>query len=234
MMNIIGVISSSNRNGNTATLTREALSGARDSGAVVTEIYLPEHDIEFCTGCMTCMTEGKCRFTDSFDRLRAQLAGSDGIILSSPTYAATCNAIMKRFLERVGMFERFTSEVFGGKYVAGISTGKFMGAQKVADYLVGFGKTGIFQRGYVSGTLGITLRKGIAASENPEAMKKARDLGRKMAQDIRNGNKYPLQNLSGRLLTGTLWKPMFSKGVLQYKNAEMKGVFENLNHRGLI
>ena len=41
-MKITGIISSMNRNGNSATLLRNALNGAADSGADVEEIYLPD------------------------------------------------------------------------------------------------------------------------------------------------------------------------------------------------
>lgn len=41
-MKIIAIISSPNRNGNSAVLTREALRGSADSGADVNEIYLPD------------------------------------------------------------------------------------------------------------------------------------------------------------------------------------------------
>jgi len=231
---VVGVISSSNANGSTATLVREALKGAAESGATVTEIFLPQYQLEFCTGCSHCMATGKCRFTDDFEALKTQLAKADGIILSSPTYAVAVNAIMKRFLERIGMFERFTSEVFGGKYVAGIATAKNTGAQKVADYLVGFGRESIFKRGYVSGSLGIILPKGKTAAEDPKTLQKAYRLGQKIARDIKSGATYPLQNLFGRLLNSCLLKPLFRKNIVAYKDSYMKGVYAALSQSSLI
>lgn len=233
-IHVVGVISSSNANGSTAALVREALKGAAEAGATVTEIFLPQYQLEFCTGCSHCMATGKCRFTDDFEALKTQLAEADGIILSSPTYAVAANAIMKRFLERIGMFERFTSEVFGGKYVAGISTGKSSGAQKVADYLVGFGSASIFKRGYVSGSLGIILRGGKTAAEDPQALQKAHQLGRKIVRDITSDASYPLQNLVGRLVNNYLLKPLFRKNIVTYKDNHMRGVYNNLQQRGLL
>jgi multimeric flavodoxin WrbA len=49
-MRIIGVASSPHRNGNSVTLLREALKGAREAGAETEEIYLPDYDIQYCQG----------------------------------------------------------------------------------------------------------------------------------------------------------------------------------------
>ena len=48
-MNIIGMISSPRKNGNTATLVREALKGAAEQGATTQEIFLADYNIQFCT-----------------------------------------------------------------------------------------------------------------------------------------------------------------------------------------
>ncbi len=233
-MTIAGVISSLNHDGNSAALLREALRGAAEEGASVQEIFLPRYAIEFCTGCNTCMASGTCRHADDFEPLKAQLIAADGIILSSPTYAAACSAMMKRFLERIGMFERFTSSVFGGKYVAAISTGKMGGAKKVAGYLAGFGRDSVMRRGYVSGALGVILRGGKSASENPDAMRRAHALGARIARDVRTKRTYPLQNLFGRMFHTVFLRPFFKKAAIGYKDGPMKGVYENLKSRGLI
>jgi multimeric flavodoxin WrbA len=233
-MTIVGVISSLNHDGNSATLLREALRGAAEEGASVREIFLPQYDIAFCSGCSTCMATGSCRHADDFEPLKAQLAAADGIILSSPTYAGACSAMMKRFLERIGMFERFTSSVLGGKYVVAIATGKIMGANKVAGYLAGFGRDSVLQRGYVSGTLGIILRGVKPASENPDALRKAHALGKKIAGDVKMKKTYPLQNLFGRMLHALFLRRFFKKAAIDYKDGPMKGVYENLRGRGLV
>lgn len=230
-MKIVGIISSSHYSGNSATLVREALKGAEEEGASVKEIYLPQFKIGFCTGCMKCL-EGKCPLTDDFEALKDLLYDADGIIWSSPTFAAAPNAIMKNFIDRLGMFERFTS-LLGGKYVAGISTAASMGARQVAKNLAGIASNGVFQRAYVSGILGVRIGAGSVAA-NPVALKKARCLGRKIAQDIKNGKKYRLQNLFGRLINGVFLKSGFSKVILKNKEGKMKAIYHSLSLRGLI
>ncbi len=133
---------------------REALKGAENEGAFVTEIFLPQYDIQFCTGCSKCITQGKCHIQDDFEKLKEIIYNADGIVWSSPTNAGSMNAKMKRFLERFAIFDLLTS-TFGGKYMAGISVCGSMGAAKVAKELVKLITTGTFKKSFISGTLAI-------------------------------------------------------------------------------
>jgi len=121
-MKIVGVTSSPKRNGNTATLLRQVLKGAQQKGSETEELFLPAYDIKFCQGCDLCLTKGECPLNDDFEMLKDKLSNADGIILGSPNYAFSPNAMMKRFIERFGMFEYMTSSVFGGKYVVTLAT----------------------------------------------------------------------------------------------------------------
>jgi multimeric flavodoxin WrbA len=230
-MKIVGVISSPHFNGNTATLVREALRNAEAEGATVTEVFLPNYQIEFCKACSKCMADGKCPIPDDFEALKTLIYQADGIIWSSPTYAGAPNAMLKRLIERFGMYERLTSS-FGGKYTVGISTCSSMGAKNVAKNLAVLASSGIFQRGYVSGILGVGLR-GKEVAQDTNILRKARKLGRKISQDIKKGKKYPLQNWQGRLINYFLLKPIFRGAILKNKET-LKAVYNNLEQRGLI
>lgn len=234
---IVGVISSSKVNGNTATLVREALKGAEEEGAAVKEIFLAEHKLHFCTGCLNCTAKGKCPLPDDFEEIRKIIYEADGIILGSPTYATEHNAIMKCFIERLGPYTLYAS-LFGGKYGAGISTAYGEGmAKKVAKKLTASFSFSIFQRSYVSGYLGVgTMFKGkeIKTSENKAAIKKAHDLGIKITKDIENHNKYPFQNLIMRLMVFAYLKPIFKKKILMSKDGEEYATYTSLIKRGLL
>ena len=162
---VVGLISSPRQNGNTATLVREALRGAKSEGACIEEVFLPKCNINFCNGCFKCLIDGDCGFTDDFKEIKELLYEADGIILGSPTYCGTYNAIMKSLFERLGMFEVMTSSL-GGKYFAGISTaGSAMAARKTAQEMVSLVSSGVFKRGYISGVFGVGFIKGKVASE---------------------------------------------------------------------
>jgi hypothetical protein len=141
---------------------------------------------------------------------------------------------MKNLLDRLGLFERFTSATFGGKYVVGMSTARSAGdAKKVAKGLASLLTNGVFERGYISGFLGAS--SGVNGVENdPDALRKARALGKKLARDIRSGQGYPLQNPAGRLMNRFIMKPNFSKAILDHREGPVKGVYGNLWQRGML
>ncbi len=231
---VVGVMSSARLTGNTAILVREALGAARERGASVTEVALAEHHLSFCRGCLRCMVDGRCVIDDDFEAVKALLRSADGIILGSPTYGEAPNAIMKNLLDRLGLFERFTSATFGGKYVAGVSTARSGGtARKVSRGLARKLTKGVFERGYTSGFVGASSGAG-GVEHNPRALKKARALGRKLVQDVRRRKRYPLQNLAGRILNRLVLRPSYSKAVIEYREGPVKGVYENLRQRGVL
>src|SRR5271169_6344029 len=153
-MKIVGVIASPHADGSGAALVRKALEGAREAGAATSEVLLSDYRIEFCRDCRACMKSGRCCIEDDFQKVRALLVEADGIILSSPTYAASMNARIKNLFDRLGQYAFLTSTL-GGKYVVGIATAGSFGAKKVARQLASVVQKSVFRRGYVSGTLGV-------------------------------------------------------------------------------
>lgn len=234
---IVGVISSPNFNGNTASLVREALNGAKEEGASVTEIFLADYKIEFCKGCLICNVKGECPIPDNFEEVRKLIYEADGIVLGSPTYALEYNALMKCFFERLGTYTLYASKL-GGKYGVGISTSyNRNGAKKVAKKLTSIFKFGIFERSYVSGTLGVhTMVNGVEKKvcESTDDLKKANELGRKIAKDIKLNNKYPLQNIIMRLVIALYLKPIFKNFISKHKEGKEHATYTSLQQRGLI
>ena len=174
-MKVVGVIASPHAEGSGATLVREALAGARDAGATVSEVLLSEHRMEFCQDCRACLKSGRCMIADDFQKARTLLDEADGIILSSPTYGAEMSARIKNLFDRLGQYAFLTSEL-GGKYVVGIATASSFGAAKVARQLAANVQHGVFRRAYVSGTLGVLLR-GRHVSSLPGTLRRASKLG---------------------------------------------------------
>lgn len=227
-MKIIGIASSPHRNGNSVALLREALKGAREAGAETEEIYLPDYDIRYCQGCMRCLSSDRCALPDDLNWLREKLTEADGLILSSPTYGLAPNAMMKNFSDRIGMHSVYRS-LLGDKYVAGIATAGAVGARKTAKMLTGIAD-GFHRNGRISGILGVSIGHGDATA----ALLQARDLGRKIVDDIQTQRKYPFQKLLESLMRALILKPLMRKNVLEHKNGEMKGVYEYWLAKGYI
>ncbi len=233
-MKIVGVIASANENGNSATLLREALQGAKAAQAEVSEIVLSRHRIEFCQGCLGCLNEGTCFQEDDFAAVHEALRDADGIILSTPTYAAAPSARMKNLIDRLGLFEYMTGEVFGGKYVAAIATAKSSGAKQTVAYLAQVA-LGACSPGPASRAGSAwSCAGGKSASECPELLEKARRLGGKMVADFERRRAFPWQNFLSRQLNDRVMRPMIAKGIAEHAGNGMGGVYASLKARGLI
>lgn len=238
-MKITAVLGSPNRNGNTSVLVNEALRGALEIGAETEILFLADYRIEYCKGCLSngakeyCMSRGICNINDDAAALRKKLYESDGIIFASPSYGIQPTARMKNFLtDRIGMYTVYTSRL-GGKYFLGLSTAGGIGAPTVAKKLAAEFAHGFFQRGYVSGSLGVHVGHD-CIEKHPDALDRAYTLGRKLAVDIKTGKRYRLQHLGNRLLTALMIKPIIKKNIVSNKEHSMRAVYEDLVERSLL
>ena len=238
-MKIIAINGSPNRNGNTAALVEASLQAARQAGAETEHIFLRDHRIEFCRGCLSngtsqfCMSAGRCLIPDDMEMLREKLQSANGIILASPSYGIEPTARMKNFItDRLGLLAVYTSSL-KGKYFAGISTAGAIGAKAVAKKLARSYSTGFFGRAYVSGWVGAAVADTKLSTESPQA-ETARRLGTKMAYDIQRGSAYPFQQLGQRLITRILVRPMIVKNILSHRATTMRAVYATLASQGVL
>lgn len=244
-MKITAVLGSPTKNGNTCILSREVLRGAAEAAneksgteIEIEEIFLPEHHIEFCLGCISrnvpnqCMATGSCILNDDLNGLKEKLYSSDGIVLASPSYGLAPTARMKNFIvDRIGMFTAYTSGL-AGKYFVGVSTAGGIGAKKVAKELAEHFIVGFHARGFLTGHIGVLVgNDGI--EKQPDALRRAYRMGQKMYSDIRTGRRYPLQKLPRRLIN-RIPRKIILKNIYRNKDGSMKAVYENLVKRGLI
>lgn len=100
MPTLIAVYGSPRRNGNTATLLKAAVEGARGAGARVEEIVLRDLKMSPCLEIYGCKHGGQCVINDDFSRVREQLLAADGMMLASPIFFYTVSAHTKIFMDR--------------------------------------------------------------------------------------------------------------------------------------
>ncbi len=97
---IVAIYGSPRRKGNTATLLKKAVEGARDSGADVEEIVLRDLKISPCLEIFGCAKSGECRLKDDFQKARDQILASHGLILASPVFFYAVSAHTKILMDR--------------------------------------------------------------------------------------------------------------------------------------
>ena len=97
---IVAIYGSPRRKGNTATLLREAIRGAREFGAVVEEVVLRDQKISPCLEIYGCKEAGECAIKDDFQKVRDLILEAQGLILASPIFFYSVSAHTKILMDR--------------------------------------------------------------------------------------------------------------------------------------
>lgn len=100
MVSIAAVFGSPRRKGNTSTLLRQAIAGARDAGAAVEEIVLRDLTMSPCLEIYGCKKAGTCVIKDDFKTIEALFSRIDGLIIASPIFFYTVSAHTKILMDR--------------------------------------------------------------------------------------------------------------------------------------
>ncbi len=100
MPKIVAIHGSPRRNGNTSTLLRQAVKGARDAGAEVREFVLRDLKMSPCLEIYKCKESGRCAIQDDFQIVHDAMLSSDGLILASPIFFYTVSAHTKILMDR--------------------------------------------------------------------------------------------------------------------------------------
>lgn len=99
--NILGIVGSPRKGGNTDILVSETLKGAGKQGARQEKIYLSDLQISPCKACAKCIDTGKCVIEDDFHIVLEKIKESDAIVLGSPVYCRTVTAQTKLLIDRI-------------------------------------------------------------------------------------------------------------------------------------
>lgn len=91
----------------------EAFEAALPSGAERETVFLAEHRLLPCTGCMKCRTSLACALAgDDADEIGAKMKDSDVLVIAAPTYWANMPGTLKVLFDRNAF--RFMGETKSG------------------------------------------------------------------------------------------------------------------------
>ena len=111
MANILGLVGSARRWGNSELMVRQVLQGALTGGRSARLIRLTGLRLESCTGCMRCAIAGKaCRLKDDMAWLVDAVQAADALVLAAPTYFLGPAAVIKLVLDRLLMVTSHAQE----------------------------------------------------------------------------------------------------------------------------
>lgn len=105
MTNILGIVGSPRKNGNTHVPVSRILDGTRDNGANTETLFLQGLNILECNGCHACW-KGKhvCSKNDDMRNIYPKITEADAIIFGTPVYWYGPTGIMKCFMDRFVFF----------------------------------------------------------------------------------------------------------------------------------
>ncbi len=104
MKNILAVMGSPRKGGNTEILLSRLAEGAKSKGARVEMIRLAELNIRECDGCHACWKGKDCCKKDDMLGLYEKIIECDCIVFGTPVYWFGPTAIMKAFIDRFVFF----------------------------------------------------------------------------------------------------------------------------------
>jgi multimeric flavodoxin WrbA len=186
-MNIIGIACSPRKDGNTDILIKEALTGAKDSGAKTELITIRDNEIKPCDGCGSCANTGVCHIKDDMQIIYKKMLDADGIILATPVYFWTVSGQAKVLIDRT----------------YALRCPKLMLANKVGGAIAVAARTGVvntlnlFQRYFASNHMFTAdLVGGLAEHKksiinDERGMKSAYEMGRQIVSLIRQKFRFP-------------------------------------------
>lgn len=102
MSNIVILVGSMRKNGNTDLLTQAFAEGARENNSVDI-VSVADYKVNPCIGCNSCFTrEGnKCFQNDDMDGIYEKLKGADIVVVASPVYFYGISAELKAIIDRL-------------------------------------------------------------------------------------------------------------------------------------
>lgn len=98
---VLAIAGSPRKNGITSKMLECAVNAAERNGWKVDKIDLYEKQIEFCSGCRSCLTLGKCVRNDDIREIAVLLRECDTVILAAPVYWANVPAVVKNMFDRL-------------------------------------------------------------------------------------------------------------------------------------
>ncbi|MCX7982280.1 MAG: flavodoxin family protein [Syntrophales bacterium] len=117
---VLVVLGSPRKRGNSATLAERIARGAQTAGALVELVFLSDLSIAPCRSCYACQKKGAkgCAIQDDMQLLYPKLISAHAWVLASPVYWFNMSAQMKMFMDRLFAFPAYDKKAFTGKRIA--------------------------------------------------------------------------------------------------------------------
>jgi multimeric flavodoxin WrbA len=118
--NVVVILGSPRKKGNSAVLAARIAEGARRAGATVETVFLHGLNIAPCNSCYACQKPRSkgCAIKDAMQDLYRKLIAAESWVIASPVYWFTMSAQMKIFMDRCFALPAYAKKPFAGKRIA--------------------------------------------------------------------------------------------------------------------
>jgi len=102
-MNVVTILGSSRKNGNSKKCLDSALDGIKENTTNIENIHLGNlKSVLHCIGCDACKRNGNytCILNDELNPVINKIRNSDAVIISTPIYFFGFNSLTKAFIDR--------------------------------------------------------------------------------------------------------------------------------------
>lgn len=87
--------------GNSDILVSAFKKGAEEADNIVKKISFPMKFINYCKGCLGCISSGVCVIHDDMSKILEDMVDADVIVFASPIYFNTISGQMKTMIDRL-------------------------------------------------------------------------------------------------------------------------------------
>ena len=181
---VLVILGSPRRKGNSSTLAARISRGAKSAGAEVDTVFLHGLKISPCRGCDTCKKQDSkgCAIKDDMQEIYPKLIRADAWVIASPVYWFTMSAQTKIFMDRCYALTAYADNPFAGKRIAiAMSYGD---ADPIRSGCVNALRTFQDAYGYTrSKIVGMVYGSAMKAGEianNKALMREAQELGKRL------------------------------------------------------
>lgn len=106
MAQVLTLMSSPRKNGNTDRLANAFIKGVEENGYSTEKIYVNYQNIKPCLGCNICQKTNQCVQKDDMQEIYEKMLEAKVIVFASPVYFYIFNASMKLLLDRTFAIEK--------------------------------------------------------------------------------------------------------------------------------
>lgn len=181
---VLVLLGSPRRHGNSALLAERIAQGAAAAGAQVETVFVQELHIAPCKGCLTCQKKGGtgCAIQDDMQSVYRRLLAAQAWIIASPVYWFTMSAQTKLWMDRCLALPAYAKDPFAGKRIAIAMT--YGGEDPFDSGCINALRSFQDAFGYTGSTIvGMVYGSAMEAGEikaNKALLKAAEDLGKRL------------------------------------------------------